>query len=134
MLPDTPQEAETEPDQAFSIPQSTSEAAHDLERSKPGAGDQRTGFEDLMLADGERGTMQATWSRKTPRPILWRKSGTWPEWCSLFDAPKGTVVCHPPLQTLPGDYGINVTAVGLDSVDGLSQETFRAVVSVVDSR
>lgn len=100
----------------------------DLER---GAGS-RTGFDGLVLANGERGTMQVAWHRQGARPILWRQGpGAWPDWCSLLDATSGTVACAPPSSTLPSEHHLNVTAVGLDPVRGLNQEIFVGVVSVV---
>ena len=111
--------------------------AHDLEREKAAVGDEETltGFGGLELADGERGTMQAGWARRTSRPILWRQGpGQWPEWCSFIDAIGGTVACHPPYHSPPGEHRLNVTAIGLDPVSGFSQETYRTVVTVLNTR
>ena len=94
-----------------------------------------TGFAPLELADGEGGVVQASWARAgRSRPVLWRAgpgADSWPEWCTLRDARAGTVACNPPLHTPPGDHVLNVTAVWLDAVDGLSQEVFRATIAVL---
>lgn len=96
------------------------------------AADTPTGFDGLVLADGEHGTMQASWTRRTARPVLWKQGpGEWPQWCSLLDTRDGTVACGPPVGTAPGERVLNVTAVGLDALKGLSQEVFLAPVNVV---
>ena len=64
--------------------------------------------------------------------MLWKQGpGEWPQWCSLLDTRDGTVACGPPVGTAPGERVLNVTAVGLDALKGLSQEVFLAPVNVV---
>ena len=104
----------------------------DLERDRPEG--RRPGFDGLVLVAGHgSGTMRPT--RATARPILWRPGpGAWPAWCALLDSRGGAVACTPPAQAEPGDYSLNVTAVRLDPVDGLSQQVFPAEVTVLNRR
>ena len=110
------------------------ESRRDLERDAPPApaeGAGASGLEGLLLAAGERGAMQARWAPSSgPPPVLWRASGG-PRWCSLLNATGGTVACAPPHGTPPGDYALNLTAVLLDAVAGLTQRAFSGTVTVV---